>query len=334
LDGTTTIDPLAAPESQLLSLSQDLLGAVGPDGMLTVVNPAWSACLGFGKDQLRAVAFLDLVEPEDRGEAERLLAADVPEEVVCRMRCADGGERRLAWRAARGAEPGVVYLAGRDITELERASADLQDFAYVASHDLAEPLRMVTAYLELLQRRYGGELDETADEFIGYAVDGAERMKVMIDALLAYSRVGTHLLRPVPFDLRELLGDRTPDGVVLAEPLVAIRADPGLAAQLLHQLIDNALKFRDPDREPVVIVSAREDDGGVRIDVADNGIGIAEGQQARIFNMFARLHGRDEYAGPGMGLAVCRRIAERHGGRLTVRSEPGVGSVFSVWVPA
>jgi PAS domain S-box-containing protein len=334
LDGTTTIDPLAAPESPLLALSQDLLGAVTADGALTIFNPAWSAALGFDEDHLRATAFFDLVHAEDRAQAEHLLAADRPDRLVCRMLAADGGERRIDWRAEPAAEQGGVYLAGRDVTDLERASADLQDFAYVASHDLAEPLRMVTAYLDLLQRRYAGELDETAHEFIGYAVDGAERMKVMIDALLAYSRVGTHLLRPVAFDLRELLGDRTADGVVLSEPLSAVRADPVLAAQLLHQLIDNALKFRAPDREPVVIVTAREDDGGVRIDVADNGIGIAEGQQARIFKMFARLHGRDEYPGPGMGLALCRRIAERHGGRLTVTSEPGTGSVFSVWVPA
>lgn len=336
MDDTPTIDPLAAPESRLLSLCPDLLGVVGPDGALKAGNPAWSAALGLTGQELRTTAFVDLIHPEDRRAMETVLDGLVAgglAERRCRMMCANGDERQVSWRAERAAGDDCVYLAGRDVTDLERAAAELQDFAYVASHDLAEPLRMVTSYLELLQRRYGGRLDETADEFIGYAVDGAARMKQMIEALLAFSRVGTHVLEPVEFDLRELLGSQI-DAVVLSEPLAPVRADPTQAKLLLHHLIDNAIKFRAPDREPEVTISAVPENDGVRIDVADNGLGIAEAQQERIFKMFTRLHGRDDFAGAGVGLALCRRIAERHGGRITVSSEPAGGSVFSVWLPA
>lgn len=316
-------------------MSPDLLGTVGADGVMTYFNPAWGATLGYSDDQLRAIAVLGLVHAEDRGAVGTVLDGIAPAgsaQVACRMLCADGSERHIHWRA--DAANGALFLAGRDVTDLERAAAELQDFAYVASHDLAEPLRMVTSYLELLKRRYGGQLDETADEFIGYAVDGAARMKAMIDALLAYSRIGTHPLEPVEFDLRELLAGVAAEGVIVTEPLASVRADPAQIKTLLHHLIDNAQKYRAPDREPVVTVSAAPEDGGVRIDVADNGLGVPGAQQDRIFKMFARLHGPDEYEGAGVGLALCRRIAERHDGRIGVASEPGAGSVFSVWLPA
>ncbi|MFL5843653.1 MAG: ATP-binding protein [Solirubrobacteraceae bacterium] len=323
MDGTPTIDPPAALTARLLSFSPSLLGVAGSDGVLTLVNPAWTTVLGWPEDQLLGRPLLELVHADDRAGAEVLLTG--AGESTCRMLCLDGAEHWIRWSAHDGC------LAGEDLAEQARLAAELQDFVYVASHDLAEPVRMITAYMDLLERRYGEQLDETAQEFIGYAVDGAERMKAMIDALLAFSRVGSHAIAPAEFDLRELLAGA--DGVELREPLPRVRADPAQIAQLLHQLLDNARKFRASDREPLVIVAAQEEDGGVRIDVSDNGIGIAEPQQERVFKMFTRLHGRDEYEGTGIGLALCRRIAERHGGRITLVSEPGSGSVFSVWLP-
>lgn len=333
MDGTPTIDPLAAAESRLLALAPDLLATLSSDGLVTMANPAWTAALGRPADELVGRPLLQLVHPEDRDRAGGLLGDERVDGLACRMLTADGTDFLVRWSSARHADG--VDLAGRDVTEQDRLAAELQDFAYVASHDLGEPLRMVTAYLDLLQRRYGGQLDETADEFIGYAVDGAERMKEMIDALLAFSRVGTHDLQPVRFGLRDLLASQLRDGVALAEPAeVQVLGDPALLAQLLAQLVDNALLFRATDREPAVTVTAVAADDGLRIDVADNGIGIPAHQHDRIFKPFARLHGRDEYAGTGVGLALCRRIAERHGGRIGVTSQPGVGSVFSVWLPA
>lgn len=355
MDRIPTIDPLAA-ESRLLSMSRDLLGTVGPDGVMGYLNPAWSNALGADDEQLRAGTFLDLVHPDDRAEAAAILDGTGVERFACRVVRADGAVRSIDW-CLRAGDDGSIELAGRDVTEageqearsraaeerLDRALAELQDFAYIASHDLTEPLRMVTSYLELLERRYGNQLDETAKEFIGYAVGGAVRMRALIDDLLAFSRVGSHEMRIDDVDLREVVGrvvegaeravDESGARIELAEPFAAVRGDATQLAQLLGHLIANAVKFRAPERPPVVTVSAGADGNGVRIDVADNGLGIPEGQQERVFKMFARLHGRDEYEGTGIGLALCRRIAERHGGRLGVASEPGVGSVFSVWLP-
>ena len=360
MDPAPTIDPPAA-QARLLSLSRELLGTVSTDGAIRFVNPAWSTVLGLGEEDLLDATLLDLVHPDDRNRVARALeevaTGTLPDRFTCRVPRADGYVRSFEFSAQAGPEGDSIDLAGRDVTELlanqarvageaeklERALAELQHFAYIASHDLTEPLRMVTSYLDLLERRYGDQLDDTAREFVGYAVGGAVRMRALIEDLLAFSRVGSHELHVDAVDLRELLGrvvegtGRTvteADGrIELAEPFAPVRGDSTQLALLLSHLIINALKFRAPDRPPLVTVSAGADGDGVRIDVADNGLGIPEIQQERIFKMFERLHGRDEYEGTGIGLALCRRIAERHDGRLGVASEPGVGSVFSVWLP-
>jgi PAS domain S-box-containing protein len=331
MDATHAIDPLAAPEAQLLAISRDLLGSVGADGVPTSVNPAWTRLLGWPEELLLRTPLAEIAAEGNRVVLDRLLCGEPAEGTLCALRCADGSERLIRWTARAGARG--TLLAGHDVTEHERLADELQDFAYIASHDLAEPVRMVTAYLDLLQRRYGGRLDDTADEFISYAVDGAQRLQAMIEALLAFSRVGTHVMERVEFALADVLGDSLGNGVELAEPAARVAADPTQIAQLLHHLIDNALKFRAPDRAPAVTVSAAEEDGGVRIAVADNGLGIPEAQQERVFKMFSRLHGRDEFPGTGIGLAVCRRIVERHGGTITLASTPGTGSIFSIWLP-
>jgi light-regulated signal transduction histidine kinase (bacteriophytochrome) len=243
----------------------------------------------------------------------------------------------IRWRFAPA--PDGVYAAGADITAELRAQAELQDFAYIASHDLSEPLRMVTSYLELLQRRYGEQLDDTADEFIGYAVGGAKRMGALIDGLLSFSRVGTHELRIAHADLADvvrhvLAGQERAVAdagaqISVAETLPAVRADAVLLGKALGELVANALRFGGK----AVAIEAAEDGDGLLIEVADDGIGIAEAHHERVFKPFTRLHGRDEYEGTGIGLAVCRRIAERHGGRTTLRSAEGEGSRFGVWLP-
>ena len=346
MDRLSIIPTDAAHDQRLLALSQDLLGAVGPDGSLRPANPAWSAALGWTDEHLRATPFLDLVAPEDRPLASATLnaaAAGRPGAFEGRVRCAEGGERAIHWIAESSEADDTVLLAGRDLSERRRLEEELQVFVYTASHDLAEPLRMVSSYLELLQRRYQGELDETADEFIGFAVGGAVRMRTLIDDLLTYSRVGSHKLEIASIDLAGLLADvvggleHTVAEVGVTMDRSGVRSgacgDASQIAQLLQHLIGNAVKFRAVDRPPVVAITAVEDDHGVLIEVADNGIGIPEHQQDRVFELFSRLHGREDYDGTGTGLALCRRIAERHGGRIWLDSSPGDGSTVHVWLP-
>jgi light-regulated signal transduction histidine kinase (bacteriophytochrome) len=227
--------------------------------------------------------------------------------------------------------------------ELARSNSDLEQFAYVASHDLQEPLRMVVSYLQLLERRYKGQLDERADRHIGYAVDGAKRMQRLINDLLTYSRVGRRGDTQALTDAEQVLQHTLRDlGQVIEEsgatvehdPLPVVHADPTQLGQLLHNLIANALRFRG-DAPPRVYVGARyaPDANEWVFEVNDNGIGIAPEYFDRIFIIFQRLHGRDEYPGTGIGLAICKKIVERHGGRIWVESEPGQGATFFFTLP-
>jgi two-component system, chemotaxis family, sensor kinase Cph1 len=221
--------------------------------------------------------------------------------------------------------------------ELSRSNRELETFAYVASHDLQEPLRMVASYTQLLERRYGAQLDDTAREFMAYAVDGANRMQALIRALLEYSRVGTRagLFTPVPLDevmdavRRDLTVAIAEKGAVVTnDPLPVVIADRTQMSQLLLNLVGNGLKFTG-GRAPRVHVSGRTLPDAWEVSVRDEGIGIEPRYFQRIFQIFQRLHGPAEYQGTGIGLAVCRRIAERHGGSIDVQSTPGAGSTFT-----
>lgn len=220
--------------------------------------------------------------------------------------------------------------------ELARSNAELEQFAYVASHDLQEPLRMVASFTQLLAKRYRGKLDADADEFIGFAVDGATRMQRLLNDLLAYSRVGTRSKAFAAIDCNSVLSDALANlkpaieesgAVITHEPLPIVRGDEVQLIQLFQNLIGNAVKFYG--QEPLQVhISAELKDSDWVFAVRDNGIGIAPEHQRRIFLIFQRLHHRSEYPGTGIGLALCQRIVERHGGRIWVESEVGKGSTF------
>ncbi len=225
--------------------------------------------------------------------------------------------------------------------DLERSNSDLERFAYVASHDLQEPLRMVASYVKLLDRRYKDKLDQDAQDYIGFAAEGATRMQQMINDLLAYSRVGTKGKPLEPTDLEAVLSRamrnldvaiKENDAIVTHASLPTVLADDVQMIQLFQNLIWNALKFKS-DKQPRVHVSAELKGNEWQISVHDNGIGIAPQYFERIFIIFQRLHTRTDYPGSGIGLAICKKIIERHGGRIWVESTPGEGSTFYFTIP-
>lgn len=230
----------------------------------------------------------------------------------------------------------------KTVAELKRSNAELEQFAYVASHDLQEPLRMVASYTQLLAKRYKGKLDTDADEFIGYAVDGANRMQRLINDLLAYSRVTTqgHGFELVDCHdlLEEVLGNFRlavveSRAVVTHDVELTVMADRGQLGQVFQNLIGNAIKFRG--QEPSwVHISAKRKDAEWQFAIRDNGIGIDPQYADRIFVVFQRLHDREEYPGTGIGLAICKKIIERHGGRIWVESQLGKGATFYFTLPA
>ncbi|KAM3110740.1 ATP-binding protein [Phormidesmis sp. 146-33] len=225
----------------------------------------------------------------------------------------------------------------RQREELARSNAELERFAYVASHDLQEPLRMVTSYLQLLEQLYADKLDAEANEFIHFAVDGATRMRSLIQDLLSYSRVNTREQVFESVDCSVLLGRAIANlqmaieesgATITGEPLPEIKGDASQLTQLFQNLVSNAIKFRDRTRPLEIQIHATRQEREWVFEVRDNGIGIESQYRDRIFLLFQRLHHRADYPGTGIGLAVCKKIVERHGGRLWVESQPGQGSSF------
>jgi PAS domain S-box-containing protein len=223
------------------------------------------------------------------------------------------------------------------VDELKRSNEELKQFAYVTSHDLQEPLRTISSFTQLLKKRYENQLDEDADEFIDYIVDGANRMQIMIKALLDYSRVNTRSIEFKPSNFEEIL-DQTLNSLKIAidesEAIITIDSLPTLMAddkqmiQLFQNLISNAIKFRKENENVKIYISCKKVSNNYIFSVSDNGIGIELQFKDRIFEVFQRLHTRDEYSGTGIGLAICKKIVERHGGQIWVESEYGEGSTF------
>lgn len=227
------------------------------------------------------------------------------------------------------------------VEELARSNCDLEQFAYVASHDLQEPLRMVAAYTQLLAERYQGKLDDSADRYIGYAVEGATRMQALLEDLLAFSRLGRNGVCQSQVDVNAIVDEAVKnltitlqehDVTVTRNPLPTIYADRYQLVQLFQNLIGNAVKFHGK-QPPQVTISAEKQGGEWVFSVSDNGIGIAPEHTDFIFKIFQRLHARNEYPGNGIGLAICKKIVEHHGGRIWVKSELGHGSTFRFTFP-
>jgi PAS domain S-box-containing protein len=362
-------------EAILVTAAEGIVG-LDRDARVTFANPAAVVALGqptadlVGRGISHRLEPSRSEEPSRNGEshdvphsphdpiAQALASGTIEYGADALLRRGDGGTTPIEYTCAPIRERGEVVgavVTFRDVTErraseqaladrakeLARSNAELEQFAYVASHDLQEPLRAVVSYLQLLERRYGSQLDERADKYIGYAVDGARRMQALINDLLTYSRAGRRVDERQTIDVEALLERvlkslevviQESGATITHDPLPTIEAELVGFGQLLQNLIGNALKFRG-DEPPRVHISATRQDRAWQFAVRDNGIGIASEYQERIFILFQRLHGRDEYAGTGIGLAICKKIAERHGGTLWVESTPGEGSTFLFTIP-
>ena len=361
----------AATQRELRELAAALENAVEGiawldlEGRFTSVNQAYAGVLGWTPAAMLAMPWLETVHPDDRErlrEALRKVRESGKAECDARGLRRDGSEFAmqvvLVARGGPDGQPAGHYCFMRDITarkraeealresnaRLEASNQDLADFAAAASHDMQEPLRKIQAFSDLLKMSYGAVLDEQGRQYLDRIYSAAERMRTLVRDLLTLSRVTKAPPAPEVVDLaavaREVAGDlelriQAVAGRVEIGPLPPVLADPTQMRQLLQNLIGNALKFHRKDVPPeVVITGARVDGGWCRIEVRDNGIGFDEQYAEAVFAPFRRLHGRGEYDGTGLGLSVCRRIAERHGGTIAARSRPGAGSTFLVTLPA
>jgi PAS domain S-box-containing protein len=326
---------------------------ISEQGRFVDCNDQLAQMLGYSRQELIGREVGSLVHPEDGPSILANIERGQEAHVEHRMRHKDGRWLVIEAHGQTVADQArkVRFTAFRDVTErrgaeralqqsaeeLARSNKELEQFGYIVSHDLQEPLRMVTGFLGLLQAQYGPRLDAKAGEFIGFAVDGATRMSGLIQDLLEYGRVGRKGKELQPTDvgpaiavaLANLRGTIQEAGAtVTQDALPTIVADPTELAQLFQNLIGNAIKFRAPGRACQVHVGAQRQGAGWVFSVRDNGIGIAPDAFDRIFVLFQRLHTRNEYAGTGIGLAICKKIVERHGGRIWVASEPGQGTTF------
>jgi PAS domain S-box-containing protein len=338
---------------QFFNLSPDLLCTIDTTGRLLDLNPAWELTLGYDREELKGRLLTDFVHPDDLAITKSSLQRAANQgSGRFENRCwhMEGQYRWLAWVVVISPQDQLLYAAARDITErrkveerlkqqteeLERSKRELEEFANVATHDLQEPLRLVSNHVQLLARRYQGRLDQNADEFIGFAMEGTNRLKSLISDLLAYSRLGTSDRELVPVELDGILTQlmknlqtviKDSRAVITHDPLPEVLGDSEQITELLQNLIINSIKFRGKE-PPRVHVGARQLSERWLIFVRDNGIGIDPQYTERVFVIFQRLHSRDDYPGTGIGLAICRKIVERHGGRIWVDSEPGKGSTF------
>jgi PAS domain S-box-containing protein len=329
------------------------------DGVFRFVNQRFCDMLGLSRQELLGKPSVDFYDqPSDRKHLVELLMQDghyYEQEV--RLKNRSGQVFWVSASAHSGDYEGerVVFASLYDIDALKQTEIQLRDqteklaksnkeleqFAYIASHDLQEPLRMVASYLQLLQQRYKGQYDQDADDFINFAVDGASRMQQMINDLLTFSRVTTrgkplvdvsseaslsHALENIKTNLEES------QGKVTFGKLPMVSADPVQLTMLFQHILANAVKFRG-EETPQIHVSARSAEGMQEFKITDNGIGIDPANFERIFGIFQKLHGRVDYPGTGIGLAVCQRIVARHGGRIWVESRPGEGSAFYFTLP-
>jgi PAS domain S-box-containing protein len=365
LEGEAALRQSETRYRRLHETMRDAFVQMDMSGRIVDCNPAYQEMTGYGEDQLRGIREADLIP----SKWHPLETDIVRSQVISRGRSevyekeyihADGRvfpvELRTFLIRDDAQQPMGMWSIVRNITQrkkmeqerenamiaLTQSNEDLKQFAYVASHDLQEPLRMVASYTQLLAERYGDQLDAKAHKFINYAVDGASRMQALILDLLAFSRVETRGQVFKSVDAQNALGaaivnlraviDET-GSLVTTDDLPRIRADESQLTMVFQNLINNGIKFQDKQHLPHIHISAHSQNGGWCFSVRDNGIGIEARYKDKVFLVFQRLHTRNEYPGTGIGLALCKRIIDRHSGRIWFDSTPGQGTTFFFTIP-
>ncbi|MFX0094045.1 MAG: ATP-binding protein [Candidatus Hodarchaeota archaeon] len=344
--------------------STDVTMILDKKGVYKYISPAVQRIFGYSIDEAIGNHVTEIIHPGDLSIVQESfeLAIQYTNETI-KVDCVRVQHRDGSWIYLESLVTGMIGITGvdgvvvscRDITdriqaekklkqtmkELEQFNADLELFAYNISHDLQEPLRMVSSYVQLIEDRYKGKLDADADEFIAFAVEGTTRMQKMINDLLAYSRVGTRARPLERTDLETIfayvfsnlqIAIEENNALVTHDPLPEVMADTSQMIQLFQNLIGNAIKFRS-EVPPEIHVGVERKENEWIFFVRDNGIGFEPRHSKRIFQVFQRLHTRDEYPGTGIGLSICRKIVERHNGRIWAESEPGKGSIFYFSLP-
>lgn len=353
---------IEAERDRFFTLSFDLLAVTDFNGVPKRLNPAWQRMIGYTSDELMADTLLKLPHPDDlpacKNELKKLVGGFTLNGFECRVRCRDGSYRWIMFNAIPVVAERLIYIAGRDISRLKQDeeqlkattaklaanNQQLQEFAFIASHDLQEPLRKIRTFGDLLVASCAPALNDECRDYLARMQNAAFRMQKLVDGLLTLSRITTQAR---PFEkvslssiAEEVLSDlevtiRNSGAQIEVGALPEIEADPLQIRQLMQNLIGNALKFHREGEPPVVKIAALPNDDvrQCRFIVSDEGIGFDEKYLERIFMPFQRLHGSVEYTGTGMGLAICKKIVERHGGTITANSNPGAGAVFTVTLP-
>jgi PAS domain S-box-containing protein len=345
----------------LIEASLDPLVTIGLDGKITDVNTSTEFVTGYSRDELIDTDFTDYFTEQEKAKKgyQEVFRESLVSNYALEIRHRNGHITPVLFNASvykdESGEVIGVFAAARDITELKKAeetlklkieelarsNAELEQFACVSSHDLQEPLRMISSYLQLLQRRYQGNLDDKADKYIYYAVDGAARMQNLINDLLEFSRVATRAKEPEPIDSELVLCQtlsnlelyiKQNNATVTHDLLPEVMADSSQLGQVFQNLIANGLKFHS-GKAPKIHISAEKKEKEWLFSVKDNGIGIDPQYSQKIFEVFKRLHRKEEYSGTGIGLSICKKIVERHGGRIWVESELGKGAIFYFTLP-
>jgi PAS domain S-box-containing protein len=345
------------------------MAIASPDGYFSKVNPAFCTLLEMEEHEIVNKPFGDLIHPDDIDGTiteyeDNITGLRQASNFINRYRTKSGSYKWISWNSsAIFGENGYIFAYGRDVTdkkaadealkqanqklemhaqELAVSNRELEQFAYIASHDLQEPLRMVTSFLTQLEKKYGQTLDDKARKYIFYAVDGAKRMRQIILDLLEYSRVGKYEYEMEKIPLNELINEvlhldqnliiEKRARVTVADlPIIECYRPPLI--QVFHNLIVNAIKYSKPGVPPDIEISYKEDGKFWVISVSDNGIGISDEYFDKIFVIFQRLHSSGEYDGTGLGLAIVKKVVESLGGKMLIESEVGKGSTFSVVLP-